>query len=276
MSWKIYKRDRLAVVGLTILFFFLFIAILGPYLTPYPPLMTNVGGRLEPPSIEHLMGTDETGRDIFSWVIGGARISIAVGLLATLSATVIGILIGSVSGYLGGVVDLVLMRLTEAFMVIPKFVLALVMVAIIGNSIWNIIFVIAILSWPTMARLIRGDFLALKEEEFVLAAKAIGEKKLFIIFSEILPNAVAPVIVAATLQVGSAILIESSLSFLGAGDPNVPSWGMIIRHAQRFLRQGWWLAVFPGIAILLAVLSVNLVGDGLNDLVNPKTRLTKR
>jgi peptide/nickel transport system permease protein len=200
--------------------------------------------------------------------------SLMVGILAALTSSVIGIAVGAIAGFMGGKIDDVLMRITELFQVMPKFFLALMIAFFFGPSVWNIIFVIGILSWPSTCRLVRAEFLSLKEQEFVLAARSIGARKSSIIFNEILPNASPPVIVNASLQVASAILIEATLSFFGLGDPSWVSWGRMLYDAQRLLRVAWWVSFFPGASIFLVVLGLNLVGDGMNDALNPRLRET--
>jgi len=225
-----------------------------------------------PPTANYPFGTDDLGRDIYSNVIYGARTSMMVGLLAAGISVLIGILVGAFSGYYGGKLDDLLMRSSEIFLVLPTFLLALIIVAIFGTNINNIIFAIAIVSWPRTARLLRAEFLTMKEREFVEAARVLGSKHIDIMLSEILPNAIFPVIVNASLEVATAILTEAGLSFLGAGDPNVPSWGLMLNNAQNYLRVAWWMAAFPGAMLFLTCLSLNLVGDGLNDYFNPRLK----
>lgn len=227
---------------------------------------------LAPPSARHPFGTDDLGRDIWTGVLHGARVSLMVGVLAATTSAVIGILVGSVAGYYGGRAGDLLMRITEFFLVIPTFLLALVLVAVTRPSIWNIIVTIGVLGWPSTARLVRAEFLALKQREFVMAARAIGASSSRILFKQILPNATPPIIVNTSLGVAAAILVEAGLSFLGLGDPNLFSWGLILRNSREFLRMAWWMPTFPGLAIFVTVLSLNLVGDGLNDALNPRLR----
>ncbi len=226
---------------------------------------------LAPPSVKHLFGTDDLGRDIWTGVLFGARVSLTVGILAAATAALIGTTVGSLAGYFGGVTDNVLMRTTEFFLVIPSFLLALILVAVSGPSIVNVILAIGLLGWPSTARVVRAEFMALKEREFVTAARAIGVGTRRLIFRQILPNAAPPAVVITSLGVASAILIEAGLSFLGLGDPNQFSWGLMLRNSREFLRIAWWMPTFPGLAIFFTVLAVNLVGDGLNDALNPRT-----
>jgi len=269
--WSSYRKNKGAVVGLIIIVFFLSVGLAAPIIAPNPSKV-GVGPRFVSPSWEFPMGTDNLGRDMFQGVISGARISLLVGFSAAGTSMIIGIIVGAVSGYLGGRVDSILMRITEYFQIVPSFFLALIMVTLLGGSIWNVVIVIAVLSWPRVARLIRAQFLSLKEKEFIEAARAVGESTGYIIFGEILINALPPAIVNSSLEVGRAIIVEAGLSFIGLGDPNKVSWGYLLRNAQEFLRSAWWMAVFPGICIFLLVTALNLVGDGLNDVLNPRLK----
>lgn len=269
--WRRFKQTKLSVLGLAIIIFFIGLGVSGPYIAPNPTRV-GVGGRFEFPNIAFPMGTDNLGRDVFAGVVSGASISLIVGFTAAGTSMLIGIIMGSVAGYLGGTVDAFLMRVTEFFQIIPSFFLALIMITFLGGSIWNVVIVIAVLSWPRVARLIRAEFLSLKEQEFVQAARAVGEKSSYIIFGEILPNAIPPAIVNSSLEVGRAIIVEAALSFIGLGDPNKMSWGYMLRNAQEHLRNAWWMAFFPGLCIFLLVTALNLVGDGLNDVLNPRLK----
>ena len=266
-----FSKNRAAVLGLFIVTIVMLTAIGGTRLAPYDPWAVQKESLVKPCG-KYLMGTDDLGRDILSGVLWGAKISIIVGLLCAITATGVGIIIGGIAGYSGGRVDDSLMRVTDFFLVIPQFFLVLVLGALFGNNIRNIILVITVLSWPSTARLVRSRFLSLRGQEFVEAARALGLKNVRIVFGEILPNALSPAIVNGSLLVARAILIEAGLSFLGLGDPNLMSWGTQLFNAQRILRQAWWTAVFPGSAIFVTVLGCNLVGDGLNDALNPKLK----
>ena len=272
--WRRYSKNTPAVIGLIIVIFFSLVAILAPWILPYDPLQIGAGDPLQPPSIEHIMGTDDLGRDIFSGVLYGARVSLFVGFVAAAISTGIGILIGVNAGYYGGKIDNALMRITEIFLTIPGLLLLLVLVAIFGQKIWYIVVVIGITIWPSTARLVRAEFLTLRERGFVEAAKALGARDFYIIFSEILPNALPSIIVNASLQVANAIMMEAGASFLGLSDPTLISWGRMISNAQLFIRHAWWMAFFPGLSICLLVLAFNLVGEGLNIALSP--RLTEK
>jgi peptide/nickel transport system permease protein len=219
-----------------------------------------------------LLGTDQLGRDVAAGLAHGARTSLLLALLATLVSLLVGTLIGCFSGYYGGWVDQLLMRITEFFQTIPSFVFAIVLVAIMQPSIESIVIAIAVVTWPPIARLVRGEMLTIRRREFVEACICLGMRDVQIIFREILPNILSPIIVTGSLMVATAILIESALAFLGLGDPNIMSWGFMIGAGRSFLRDAWWLCAIPGIAILLTVLSINLIGEGLNDALNPRLR----
>ncbi len=271
--WRLYRRDKIAVVALLYIILIVLVAILAPLITRFPPLLTGTGPSFTPPNTQHLMGTDDLGRDIFSGVIYGARVSMGVGFVAAVGSSLVGLLIGIVAAYYGRTYDTVLMRITEIFFVIPMVFLAILLVAFFGSSIWNVIFVIIILSWPTTARLVRGQVLALKERDFVKASKALGEHDFYIMFMEILPNTLAPIIVNGSIEVARAIVVEAGLSFLGLGDPNLTSWGIMLYKSQRFLvQQIWWTFSFPGAALFFTVLSLNVIADTLNTILNPRTR----
>lgn len=267
--WVRFRRNRFAVLAVFILCFLTLIAIFAPIITPYDP-SKMIFDRFLGPCLEHPLGTDHMGRDQLSRMIWGARISLFVGFVSAGISISIGVLLGSFAGYYGGKIDDITMRVVDFFLVIPTFFLILLIIAMFGPSIWNIMFVIGLTAWPGTTRLIRGQFLSLKEQPFVEAERALGASDFRIIFRCILPNAIHPVLVNLSFRVGAAIIIEASLSFLGLGDPRSISWGQMLNTAQRFIRTAWWMAVFPGLFISIAVLSFNLVGDGLNDALNPR------
>jgi peptide/nickel transport system permease protein len=271
-SWRIFARNRSAALAGIVLGLLLAVALAAPLLAPYAPGAVGAGPTMEGPTMAHLFGTDELGRDVLSRVLYGLRVSLMVGFGAAGIATAVGIVVGGTAGFSGGLVDDALMRITEVFQVIPRFFLAVVLVAFFGASIWNIIASIAVLSWPDIARLVRAEFLTLRARQFVDAARVAGAPAGVLIFVEILPNALAPVVVNGTLMVGQAMLLEAGLSYLGLGDPAQVSLGLILQEAQQIMRSAWWTTAFPGIAIFLAVLSLNVVGDGLNDVLNPRSR----
>jgi peptide/nickel transport system permease protein len=269
--WRRFLRNRAAALGFAVLLLVVLLAATAPLFFPGNPFEL-VDRPFQPVFGEHLLGTDSLGRDIARGIAHGARTSLLIGILATLVAVGVGTVLGGVAGYYGGWIDDVLMRLTELFQTIPSFVFAIVLVAILSPSKESIVIAIATVSWPPIARLVRGEFLSMRRREFVQAAVVLGMSDAAIIFRQILPNTLSPIIVTGSLLVATAILIESSLSFLGLGDPNTMSWGFMIGAGRSFLRDAWWLCAIPGIAILLTVLSINLVGEGLNDALNPRLR----
>lgn len=274
--WKRFRKNTGAVVGLFFLLFLAFAAIFAGEISTHDPMEPSVGPRLQPPSKVFLMGTDNLGRDIFSGVVHGARVSLVIGFAAAITSVLLGGIIGSISGYFGGAIDDLLMRFCELFQSMPRFLFALVIVVFFGNTIWNVVVVIGILSWPRSGRMVRSEFLRLREGEYVMAARAVGMSNARIIFRQIMPNTLHILLVTGSLEVGAAILTEAGLSFLGAGDPNLMSWGRMLYNSQRFLRSAWWFSVFPGLGIFLTVLSLNLLGDGLNDAMNPRLRRVRR
>jgi peptide/nickel transport system permease protein len=269
--WHRYSRSRSGVLGLVILTIVVIMAMLAPVLFPYNPF-TIVDQPFLPPFGDYMLGTDSLGRNIAAGLAYGARTSLLIGVLATLLAVASGVVIGGVAGYYGGWLDDLLMRLTEFFQTIPFFIFAIVLVAILSPSVQNITIAIAIVTWPPVARLVRGEFMAMRSRDFISASICLGTSDFGIISRDILPNCLSPIIVTGSLMVATAILIESALAFLGLGDPNVMSWGFMIASGRTFLRSAWWLCAMPGTAILLAVLSINLVGEGLNDALNPRLR----
>jgi peptide/nickel transport system permease protein len=273
MVWRRFKKHKLAMAGLYILLFMYAVAIFAPLLATQSYETVDPPNKLKPPSREHLMGTDNIGRDVFSRVVWGSRISLSVGFVAAAVAVTLGVIVGSTAAYLGGRVDDILMRFTEVVMAFPTFFLLLTIVSIVERSIFNIMLVIGFTSWPSLARMVRGQILSLREQEFTEAARALGASDARIIFRHILPNAMAPVIVSTTMRIGGAILSESSLSFLGLGVPEpYPSWGSILNAGRTYLLQAPWITTFPGILIFLTVLAFNYVGDGLRDALDPRLK----
>ncbi len=266
-------KHNLALIGLIILIPMFLCAILAPIISPHDPVEPDLKNILAGPSWSHPFGTDTLGRDVFSRVIYGSRISLLVGFVSVGIATLIGILIGSVSGYSGGIVDEIIMRFVDLMMCFPTFFLILAVIALLEPSIWNIMIVIGLTTWMGIARLVRAEILSIKNKEYVLAAKAMGFSKSRIIFNHVLPNALSPVYVVATLGIGGAILIESALSFLGIGvQPPTPSWGNILTQAKDNIEVAWWLSLYPGLAIFLTVMGYNLLGEGLRDVFDPRRR----
>jgi peptide/nickel transport system permease protein len=242
-------------------------------LAPNDPGKTEVSLKLKPPSFEHYLGTDQLGRDVFSRMLYGSRVSLSVGFVAVAISILIGILVGAVAGYYAGWVDSFVMRFVDIMLCFPSFFLILTVVALLGPSLFKVMVVIGITSWMGTSRFVRAEFLSLRERDYVQAAKALGVKDSRIIFRHILPNALAPVFVTATLDVATAILVEAGLSFLGFGvQPPAPSWGNILTEGRTYIFDAWWLTIFPGLAILITVLSFNLLGEGLRDALDPRLR----
>lgn len=267
------RRHPGALIGLALLALVVAVALAADWLSPGSawqargePLLAPLQDRAYP------LGTDMLGRDLLAGLIHGARVSLLIGGVSTAVAVLLGVTVGALAGYRGGLVDDLLMRLTEFFQTVPGFAMAIVLVAIFQPSLASITLAIAVVSWPPVARLVRGEFLSLKQREFVQAAIVVGLSERRIILSQILPNAASPIIVMASLMVASAILTESALSFLGLGDRNLMSWGFMIGAGRTMLRDAWWLSVFPGLAILLTVLAINLVGDALGEALTPHRR----
>ncbi|HOL05288.1 MAG TPA: ABC transporter permease [Syntrophorhabdaceae bacterium] len=266
-------RHKLALIGLIILIPMFLSALLAPIISPHNPVEPDMKQILSPPSIAHPFGTDTLGRDVFSRVMYGSRISLLVGFVSIGIAVMIGIVIGAISGYYGGMIDEVFMRFVDLMMCFPTFFLILAVIALLEPSIWNIMIVIGLTNWMGIARLVRAEILSIKNKEFVLAAKAQGFTEKRIIFNHVLPNSLTPVYVVATLGIGGAILTESALSFLGIGvQPPTPSWGNILTQAKDNIEVAWWLSLYPGLAIFLTVMGYNLLGEGLRDIFDPRRR----
>ena len=268
---KRFSRSRSGILGLVILVIVIGVALIGPILAPNGPFQI-VDKPFLPPFSNYLLGTDSLGRDVATQLAFGARTSLMIGIFATLVAVLFGVLIGGMAGFYGGWIDNVLMRITEFFQTIPFFIFAIVIVAILSPTVTNIVVAISAVSWPPVARLVRGEFLSLRNREFVQASICLGTSDFRIMTRDILPNCVSTIIVTGSLMIATAILTESALAFLGLSDPNLMSWGFMIASGRTFLRNAWWLCAFPGTAILLTVLSINLVGEGLNDAINPRLK----
>ena len=264
--------NPLALSGFIIIAAILLLAMFAPIISPYDPDAIDVKAILLPPSSEHLMGTDGLGRDVFSRMLYGARISLLVGIVAVGIATAIGVVLGAVSGYYRGWVDVFIMRMVDVMLSIPTFFLILAVIAFLTPSIWNIMIVIGLTSWMGVTRLVRAEFLSLRNREFVMASETLGARDTRLIFSHLLPNSLTPVIVTSVLGVASAVLIESGLSFLGLGvQAPQASWGNILTDGKEYIQFAWWLSLFPGLAILITVLGYNLLGEGLRDVFDPRS-----
>ena len=270
--WRQFRKQRLALVGGGILLVLLLMALLAPLLAPHDPLAQDLYKRLQPPSADHWLGTDDFGRDILSRIIYGSRISLRIGLLAISLALTFGTLFGLVAGYRGGVADMIIMRLMDLMLAFPSILLAIAIVAVIGPGIENAILAVSIVMVPQFARLVRSSVLIVREATYVEAARALGATESRLLFYSILPNCTAPLIVQATLGLGTAILDAAGLSFLGLGaQPPVPEWGAMLSGGRELLLQAPWVMTFPGLAIFAVVLGLNLFGDGLRDALDPKT-----
>jgi len=268
---RLLVKRRMAVAGLAVVLFFIALAILAPLVSPYDPLATNWAMVRKPPSALHLFGTDEIGRDVLARVIWGARASLLAGLVSVSLALAVGVPIGLVSGYLGGVIDGILMRLIDAMLAIPFLILAIALAAFLGPSLANAMIAIGVSQTPIFARLTRGQVLTVKHEDYIEAARAVGNPHHRIVLRHILPNIIPPLLVQATLAAAAAIIAEASLSFLGLGEqPPDPSWGSMLNTAKNFISQAPWMALWPGLAIFTLVLSLNLFGDGLRDALDPR------
>ena len=273
LFWKRFRTNKLALGGAFIVLLLFVVALFAHWLSPYDPGQIDVQQVLQDPTWKHLFGTDPLGRDVFSRMIYGSRISLMVGFVAVGISTLIGIFLGALAGYYGRWVDNLIMRFVDVMLCFPTFFLILAVIALLEPNIWNIMVVIGITGWMGVARLVRAEFLSLKERDFTAAEKALGAKDFRIIFRHILPNALAPVLVSATLGVAGAILTESALSFLGIGvQPPTPSWGNILTAGKDNIEIAWWLSLYPGMAILITVVGYNLLGEGVRDSIDPRLR----
>ena len=269
--WKMFFANKAAVLGLILWLVVILTAVAGLTVYPGDPF-EMVGAPMTPPGNEFLLGTDYLGRDVLTGIIHGASVTLAIGFSATICTMIIGVIIGVLAGYYGRWVDNLLMRVTEFFQVLPPMLFVMVLISLFTPNIYLIVLAIAVVSWTGMARLTRAEFLKIKELEFVIAERAMGARNSSIMARVILPNALPPLIVAVALNVGTAILFEAALSFLGLGDPNAYSWGYMIGSSREYIWDSWWTITFPGFAIFLTVLGVSLIGDGVNDALNPKLR----
>lgn len=276
ISFRKFKKNKLAVVGVFIILALVLLSICAPLLTDYTISQTDLFNIKMAPSSEHILGTDDLGRDVFTRLLYGGRVSIIVGIASMTVQLVIGVIMGAIAGYFGGIAEKIIMRIIDVIMCFPFFVIAVSVAAVVGPGVKNLIIIIGFLMWPNIARIVRAEILALKENDYIMAAKAMGLSSFEIIKSHILPNIMSPILVAATLAIANGILTEASLSFLGIGVKlPQPSWGNMLIAAQNIgtLQREWWLWIPAGSLIILMVLSINFVGDGLRDALDPKTRL---
>ena len=267
--WRCYCQSGYGPAGLVLLAIIVMVALLAPRLAPYDPGALNPA-LLAPPSVSHPLGTDHLGRDVLSGLTFGTRVSLIVGFTAAIISAVVGTLLGAVAGYAGGLVDEIVDKIISVFLMVPTFFLILLIVAMYGNSFIHIMLIIGLTIWPSNARLMRAQALSLRERTFTKATLALGETHARIVLKHIVPNGIYPVIANTTLQMGRAILTEASLSFIGLGDANIPSWGRMISEGRYYILTAWWATFFPGLAILLTVMSFYFIGDGLNLALNPK------
>jgi peptide/nickel transport system permease protein len=276
-SVRVYARSASSMLGLALVALFLILAGVGPWIVPYPEDArgaVHLDAKLQPPSAAHWFGTDEVGNDVYTRVVLGARVSLEIGLIITVLAAVIGVPLGILAGYAGGGLGEAIMRVTDVFLAVPALVLALAVVGALGPGIVNAMLALALVWWPGYVRLVQGKTLALAQEAYVEAARAGGAGRLRIVFLHILPNCVSPIVVKASMDMGSAILAAASLGFIGLGaQPPHPEWGAMISYGRNYLPTWWWYSAFPGLAIYLTVLGFNLVGDGLRDLLDPRSRV---
>ncbi|HPL96357.1 MAG TPA: ABC transporter permease [Smithellaceae bacterium] len=271
--WEMFYKNKLALAGSAIVAALFIVSVFAPWISPYDPGAIDLKHVLAPPSAEHWFGTDQLGRDVLSRMIWGARISLKVGFVATGLAILIGMLLGAIAGYYGGWIDTLIMRFVDIMLCFPSFFLILAVIAFLEPSIWNIMLVIGLTGWMGVTRLVRADFISLRERDFVRAARAVGAGDARIIFLHILPNAMASILVAATLGIAGAILTESALSFLGIGvQPPTPSWGNILTAGKDNIDIAWWLSLYPGLAILITVVGYNLLGEGIRDASDPRLK----
>lgn len=271
--WRRLRRSPSALIGGVVLIVVILSALLAPVVSPYEPIKTNQRASLKPPSLEHPMGTDRFGRDVLSRVLWGGRLSLPVGVVSVVIAAVIGVAFGLIAGFYGGWIDSIIMRLVDLLLAFPGILLALAIVSILGDSLFNLMIAIGIASIPDYVRITRSTVLSVREREYVLAARTLGIRNSAIVLRHILPNVLAPLIVLATLGMAGALITGSALSFLGLGiKPPTPEWGNMLAEGRSFLQRAWWVAFFPGLAIMVTVFAINLLGDGLRDALDPRMK----
>ena len=270
---RLCRQNKLAVVSAVVILLILLMAVFAPLIAPYGEAEQDALNRLQPPSAEHWFGTDELGRDVFSRVLYGSRLSLAIGILPSIVSLAIGILAGLLAGYFGGWLDYIIMRIADVMLSIPSLLLAMVVMYTLGSSTVNLFVALSMVGWASVARVVRSQTLSIKESEYVEAARSIGVSRWTIMRRHILPNCMAPIIVQATLSIAGSILAIASLSFIGLGiSPPTPEWGSMVSTGRQYFRAAWWVCAFPGLAIMLTILSLNLLGDGLRDALDPKLK----
>ncbi|RRJ61584.1 ABC transporter permease [Paenibacillus oralis] len=272
-AWRTFRKNKIAMIGLIMIVLFVIIALLAPVIAPYDFKAQELGDRLKPPSSEHWFGTDDLGRDLFTRVLYGARISLWVGTFSVIGSIILGTILGILAGFYGKWIDMIISRLFDILLAFPSILLAIAIVAILGPSLQNALYAIAIVNIPTYGRLVRAKVLSLKNEEYITAARAIGMKNSGILLRHILPNSLTPIIVQGTLGIATAIIEAAALGFLGLGaQPPAPEWGKMLSDSRQFIATAPWTVVFPGISIMLTVLAFNLMGDGLRDALDPRMK----
>ncbi|HPE69549.1 MAG TPA: ABC transporter permease [Thermotogota bacterium] len=272
-TWYLWKKSRLTMVGSILILFFLAVALFSPLLMPFDPVTQDLPNKLRPPSWQHLFGTDQFGRDIFSRVIAGSRLALWIILLVSVISGGIGTTIGIIAGYFGGFIDDLLMRITDMFLAFPSLVLAMAFAAMMGPNLTNMIIAISLVYWTTYARLARAEAIKIKNQPYIESIRSVGAGNLRIIFLHVLPMCISPVLVQLTLRMGTIILTAAGLGFLGLGaQPPTPEWGAMVSDGRNFLVDQWWISTFPGFAIILVVLGFNLLGDGIRDMLDPRLR----
>lgn len=274
MMLKRFKKNKRALIGFYITAFFILLAICSPWISPYDPFEYNMEALLQPPSMEHLFGTDQFGRDVLSRIIHGSRISLMIGVIGVGISIIIGVSLGTIAGYFGGIIDSIIMRVMDILMAFPGFLLALAIISILGPSMNNVMIAIGIFSIPVFARIMRSSVISIKYKEFIEASKSLGGSNLFIIMKHVIPNCIAPIIVLSSMRIATAILSAAGLSFLGLGaQPPTPEWGAMLSEGREYMRSAPHLSTVPGLIIMLVVLGFNMLGDGLRDALDPQMKI---
>lgn len=274
MMIKRFKKNKRAMIGLYITAIFVIVAILAPWISPYDPFAYNMKALLQPPSLSHPFGTDQFGRDVLSRIIHGSRISLMIGIVGVGISIIVGVTLGSLAGYFGGILDTIIMRIMDILLAFPGFLLALAIISILGPSMMNVMIAIGIFSIPTFARIMRSSVIGIKYKEFIEATKSLGGSHLFIIFKHVIPNCIAPIIVLSTMRIATAILTAAGLSFLGLGaQPPSPEWGAMLNEGREYIRSASHLSTVPGLIIMFVVLGFNMLGDGLRDALDPQMKI---
>jgi peptide/nickel transport system permease protein len=275
-AFRRFRQSPLSVAGLVIVVFLVLVAAIGPFFVPYPKDATgavHIADKLLPPSADHWFGTDQVGRDIFSRLVVGARISLLAGVTVIVLAVAIGTVLGALAGFFGGWADTLIMRVTDVFLTVPDLILAMAFAAALGPGLMNVMIAVSLVWWPGYCRLVRANVISLRHEQYAEAAQSLGSSQIRILYRHILPNALPSILVKASMDVGFAVLTTAALGFIGLGtQPPTPDWGQMVSEGRKYLRDAWWYSTFPGVAILLTVLATNLLGDGIRDVLDPRSR----